>query len=167
MGCSFYLLALCKAKKQRRKKPKPKAARMRKETQGKGWPSAEALRHKLACVRGEKDKTVLMAKGTWFKEKKVPLRNDIGNITKLMNTLISWWDLAIKATTTPKKEKTKQVSSKTAMNIIPIFGSGEKAKQATSNAALLINPRSTPIRVFPTIMEEELTGDIKVSSKHL
>ena len=46
-------------------------------------------------------------------------------------------------------------------------GKGEKTRDAKSKAAELRSPRTTPIRAFPVIIEKALTGDIKVSSKHL
>ena len=48
----------------------------------------------------------------------------------------------------------------------PIAAGKINTKQAISKAAVLRIPRNTPIRVFPMIMENKLTGDINVSSKH-
>lgn len=71
------------------KKTVPKARRIAREIHGKGCPKAAALKHRLECVRGESDNAILINSGTWLSEKKVPLRNVMGNTTKLMNTLIS------------------------------------------------------------------------------
>ena len=83
------MLVLLRAIKQRLKNAIPKNVRIKKETQGKDCPSAEARRHRHACVSGDKERTMLSASGTWFKEKKVPLRKDMGRITRLMNRVMS------------------------------------------------------------------------------
>jgi hypothetical protein len=72
-----------------------------------------------------------------------------------------------KAIVTPRNENTKQVTNKLIGNNKLTAGKGEKTRQAKSKAAELNNPRNTPIRVLPIIIEKALTGDIKVSSKHL
>ena len=68
---------------------------------------------------------------------------------------------------TPKKEKTKQVKIRVNGKSRFIEGMGEKSSATASIAAELSSPRSTPIRDLPTIIEKALTGDIRVSSKHL
>ena len=68
---------------------------------------------------------------------------------------------------TPRKEKIKQVVTSTNQTRGLIDSKGEKRKQAASNVKVLSKPRTTPINVFPMIIEKKLTGDINVSSKHL
>ena len=36
------------------------------------------------------ERTIFSGSGSWLSEKKVPLRKDIGRITRLMKTLMSW-----------------------------------------------------------------------------
>jgi len=85
----LHTFVLLSTTKQREKKTAPKPIRIRKESHGNGCPRPDARRHRLECVRGETDKMMPIASGTWLKEKKVPLRKDMGRITKLMNTLMS------------------------------------------------------------------------------
>ena len=83
------MLDLLRATKQRRKNTTPKIIRTKRENHGNGCPRTEALRHRHACVNGDRERIILNASGTWLKEKKVPLRKDIGRITKLINKVIS------------------------------------------------------------------------------
>ena len=85
----FYLFVLLRAAKQRTKNTAPKPTRMDKENHGNGCPSAEARRHRQACVSGDRESIMLNTAGTWFKEKKVPLRKAMGRTTKLINKVIS------------------------------------------------------------------------------
>ena len=84
-----YLRAFFRATKQRTKNTAPNANRTKRENHGKPCPSAEARRHMHACVSGDKYKAILNAAGIWFKEKNVPLRKDIGKITKLIKRVMS------------------------------------------------------------------------------
>ena len=68
---------------------------------------------------------------------------------------------------TPKNENTKQVTTRLSGKSKLTAGKGEKTRHAKSKAAELNSPRTTPIRALPIIIEKALTGDIKVSSKHL
>ena len=63
--------------------------RAKRESHGNDCPRAEARRQRLACVSGDRERIILNASGTSLKEKKVPLRKDIGRITKLINKVIS------------------------------------------------------------------------------
>ena len=42
-----------------------------------------------AWVKGEIYRAILRAAGTWLREKNVPLRNDMGKMTKLINSVMS------------------------------------------------------------------------------
>jgi hypothetical protein len=68
---------------------------------------------------------------------------------------------------TPKNENVKQVKIRLSGKSKLTSGKGEKTRHAKSRAAELKSPRNTPIRALPIIIEKALTGDIKVSSKHL
>ena len=85
----FHLLVLLSATKQSIKNATPKIVRMKNETQGNVCPRADARRHRHACVSGDRERIRLKTSGTWFSEKKVPLRKDMGKITKLINSVIS------------------------------------------------------------------------------
>ena len=85
----FYLIAFLRAVKQRMKKAKPKSDRIKRDSNGNGCPRAEARRHRHACVSGDRKRIICNPCGTWFKEKNVPLRKDIGKITKLINRVMS------------------------------------------------------------------------------
>ncbi len=56
---------------------------------------------------------------------------------------------------------------KVSQNKLPTPCNGENAKHAASNAPVLMSPLTTPIRVLPMTIDNELIGDIRVSSKHL
>jgi hypothetical protein len=84
-----HLLDLLRATKQRIKNIIPKIVRMNRESNGKGCPRMDDRKHRHACVNGDRKRTMLNASGTWFKEKKVPLRKAIGRTTKLINKVIS------------------------------------------------------------------------------
>ena len=81
--------------------------------------------------------------------------------------LMSRWDFAKNARSTPKKEKTKQEIIKTAMNTRFMFREGDRANPTSIKAVELIKPRTTPIRALPKIKEYRLIGDIRHSSKDL
>ena len=68
---------------------------------------------------------------------------------------------------TPKNENVKHVTTRLRGKSQLTAGKGEKTRHAKSRAAELKSPRSTPIKALPTIIENALTGDINVSSKHL
>ena len=112
-------------------------------------------------------KTTFSASGSWFNEKKVPLRKVIGNNTKLLKVLISWCDFAKNATSTPKKAKRKQERTRTSIKSGLIINVGEITKPTSNIALELIKPLTTPIKVFPMASEKRLIGDIKHSSKDL
>jgi hypothetical protein len=104
-------------------------------------------------------------------EKKVPLRKVMGNNTKLLTVPMSLWDFARKDTSTPKKEKTKQESTRTAMKtrfmFSEMFIEDETRKPINRKAVDVNKPRTTPIRAFPMIIEYGLMGAIKHSSNDL
>lgn len=56
--------------------------------QGKDCPKAAARKHTLECVRGRTSSIAVSGAGTWLKEKKVPHRKVIGNITKVLKVFM-------------------------------------------------------------------------------
>jgi hypothetical protein len=58
-----YKLILFKAERHNVRKTAPKPRRNTKESHGNGCPNAEALKHRLVCVRGEIDSTNLSDSG--------------------------------------------------------------------------------------------------------
>lgn len=83
-----YTLAFFKAIILPMNKATPKLSSTTKESHGKGCPKAAARKHALACVSGKTYKTALAASGNPPKEKKVPHKNVIGKITKLLKALM-------------------------------------------------------------------------------
>jgi hypothetical protein len=163
----IHTLARLSAAMHPAKKAKPKPRSARKDSQGNGCPKAAARKVSLECVRGSTYKTAFKASGSWLSEKKVPLRNVIGRITKVLKVPMSWCDFATSPISTPRKEKTKHEVTKTSKKSGLISNVGEMRTPTTSNVAEAISPRTTPIMVFPMARENRLIGDSKYSSKHL
>lgn len=70
-------------------KASKKPTKAEKDSHGKGWPSAAALKQMLEWVSGSAYKPIFNAKGTWFTEKKVPPRNVIGSNIRLLKVAMS------------------------------------------------------------------------------
>jgi hypothetical protein len=81
--------------------------------------------------------------------------------------LISLCDFARNDTNTPKKEKTKQESTRTAMKSRFISSEGEIRKPTSIKAVEVNKPLTTPIKALPMIIEYKLMGDIRHSSNDL
>ena len=83
------MIDLLRAAKQRKKNTTPKTASTTRESHGNACPRTEARRHRQACVSGDSERRTFKAFGTWLREKKVPLKKDIGKMTKLIKRVIS------------------------------------------------------------------------------
>jgi hypothetical protein len=117
---------------------------------------------------------VLIGSETLSGGKKVPLRKDIGTMTKTLKVCKSSWDLTVRATKTPKNAKTRHEISSESKNKSACRGGCkfvlnfvDKSRPATVMVKELINPRTTPEEALPTIMADLLIGAISSSSKHL
>jgi len=71
------------------KKATPKPRRPITKNHGGDCPRAVALRHWLECVKGDRYRAILTGSGTLSSEKNVPLRKDIGTITKVLKAPMS------------------------------------------------------------------------------
>ena len=60
----FYKLVLLNAAKHKPKKTTPKPDNTARDNHGNGWPRADARRHRLAGVRGDRESTIRIASGT-------------------------------------------------------------------------------------------------------
>jgi hypothetical protein len=80
---------------------------MSPEPEEKGCPLARLLSRRLEWVRGRREIPSRMMGGNPESEKKVPQRNDMGKMIKVLKRDKSSWDLTIRAAKTPKEEKTE------------------------------------------------------------
>ena len=149
----------------RAKKATQNNSKTNNEIQGKSHPRDDALTVTLECVRGKAYNAPWNTVGRLSTEKKVPQRNVIGRMTRLLKVAIAWCVFASNAALTPKKENAKQD------NTIDITKSGVRCRCSGAIASPiakimpeLTSPLIAPCMDLPKTIADTLNGHMSISS---